>query len=400
MNILFLMKNFEVGGQEVVTIELAHKFIEHGHHVVIATFKKPAQKMADRLRREVVLYTLDGFKNSEENVLKLSDLLYNDKIDIVINQWGLPYIPIKILKQVKKINKKKYNQRFKVISVYHNSPDTNARIKDVEIEIDRTSNIVKRFILRQKRNLFRFITSSSMKYVYRMSDVYQVLSPSFIDKFQKFTGIHDISKLMVQTNPVTIKSDDFVFNPAKKAKEIIYVGRIDYNQKRVYRVIDTWALLEDRFPDWRLTIVGDGESKNDIEKQVRELKLKKVSFEGFQDPLLYYKRASILMLTSEYEGFPLVLAECMSFGVVPAVYGSYFAVYDIIKDTENGFIIPCTEKGYDKLLMAEKLSWLMKSPSMYEKMALKAISTSKNYSIETIYESWNNLFNKLKENKE
>lgn len=69
-----------------------------------------------------------------------------------------------------------------------------------------------------------------------------------------------------------------------------------------------------------------------MEKQVRELKLRNVSFEGFQNPKEYYERASILLLTSEFEGFPLVLPECMSFGVIPAVYGSYSAVYDIVED--------------------------------------------------------------------
>ena len=61
------------------------------------------------------------------------------------------------------------------------------------------------------------------------------------------------------------------------------MGRIDYNQKRVYRVIDTWALLENEFPDWRLTIIGDGIERKNIEQKVIDLKLKHVSFEGFQN---------------------------------------------------------------------------------------------------------------------
>ena len=45
-----------------------------------------------------------------------------------------------------------------------------------------------------------------------------------------------------------------------------YTPRIDYNQKRVYRVVDTWAKLESVFPDWKLTRVGDGTARKDIEK--------------------------------------------------------------------------------------------------------------------------------------
>ena len=110
---------------------------------------------------------------------------------------------------------------------------------------------------------------------------------------------------------------------------------MDCNQKRVLRILQTWALLEQRYPDWRLTIVGDGPDRVNLENQVFESQLENVSFEGFQNPRGYYERASILLLTSEFEGFPLVLPECMSFGVVPAVYGSYSAVYDIGNQLEK-----------------------------------------------------------------
>ena len=190
-----------------------------------------------------------------------------------------------------------------------------------------------------------------MRYVYNHSDVYEVLSPSFIELFKKFTGIKNPTKLVAQTNPITIDGSvqsEKITNVDKKEKEIIYVGRLDFVQKRVYRVIDTWNYLEERFPDWRLTIVGDGEDRENLENHVRYLGLKRVSFEGFQNPLNYYKRASMLLLTSDFEGFGLVIIEGMSFGVVPFVYGSYPAVYDIIDDNINGFILPMTEKGYDQ----------------------------------------------------
>lgn len=61
-----------------------------------------------------------------------------------------------------------------------------------------------------------------------------------------------------------------------KIKEIIYVGRLDFVQKRVYRVIDTWNYLEDNFPDWRLTIVGDGDDRQNLENHVKALALKRV----------------------------------------------------------------------------------------------------------------------------
>lgn len=384
------MKNYEIGGQEVVTSVLAKSFSDNNNNVIIACFNQPNKMMVRRTCDDVKVYSLNGFRYSENNVAKLRDILISEKIDVVINQWGLPYIGAKVLEKAKK------GLNVKVIAIYHNDPGTNARIKDVEIELSKTDNGFKQLLLITKKNLYRFITSRSMRYVYNHSDVYQVLSPSFVERFKDFTGIKNPKKLMVQTNPVTIETGDFVFSPEIKEKEIIYVGRIDYNQKRVYRVIDTWALLEKKYPDWRLTIVGDGVERENIEKQARTLGLKNVSFEGFQSPIEYYKRARILMLTSEYEGFGLVLIEGMSFGVVPAVYGSYSAVYDIVNDGVNGIVFPYQKEGFSAEKAAIQLQKIMHNDAVYNDMAEKAIETSKRYSVDEIYKSWEETFEKLK----
>lgn len=390
MNILFLMKAYEIGGQEVVTSVLAKSFNDNNHNVYIVCFNQPNKMMVERTCKDVKVYNLDGFKYSRSNVVKLRDILISERIDIVINQWGLPFIGAKVLDKARK------GLNVKVIAIYHNDPGTNARIKDVEIELSQTHNKLKRLLLMMKKNLFHFITSRSMRYVYNHSDVYQVLSPSFVERFKYFTRIKNPQKLMVQTNPVTIETRDFVFKPEDKEKEIIYVGRIDYNQKRVYRIIDTWALLEDRYPDWKLTIVGDGVERKNLENKAEALSLKHISFEGFQSPIEYYKRARILMLTSEYEGFGLVLVEGMSFGVVPAVYGSYSAVYDIVDNGMNGIVFPYNKEGFSAEDAARRMERIMADETIYKNMAEKAIETSKRYSVNEIYKSWKETFESLR----
>lgn len=389
LNILFLMKVFEVGGQEVVTATLADTFIKKGHQVVIASFKQPNDMMVKRTNPSVRFYTIGDFKYSRENVDIVRKILQENHINVVINQWGLPYVPCKVL------NESKEGMAIKTIAIYHNSPDTNARIKDVEIALSETHNPLKKAMLYAKMFAFKQITSRSMKYVYQHTDLYMVLSPSFVKKFKEFTGITHPDHLQVLTNPVTIDSSSYDYFLSKKQKEIIYMGRIDYNQKRVYRVVDTWAKLELMFPDWKLTIVGDGTARKDIEKQVKEYGLQRVSFEGFQQPKPYYERASILMLTSEYEGFPLVLAECMSFGVIPAVYNSYSAVCDIIDGCKDGIVLPYHEKGYDANEAAGMIANIMKDDGKRELMALAAIKKSKEYSVEKIYSEWERVFHSL-----
>ena len=393
MNLLFLLRTCEVGGIGVVTSTLANKFIEEGHHVVLASFLKPPAEMLAKFDKKVVVESLGAYTDNDEIVSNLRTLLISNKVDLIINQLGLPFLPCKV------INKAKKGLNIKTIAFYHNSPDTNARIKDVDIALSATHNPLKKAMLYAKMFAFKQITSRSMKYVYQHTDLYMVLSSSFVKKFKEFTGITHPSHLQVLTNPVTIDSSSYDYSLSKKQKEIIYMGRIDFNQKRVYRVVDTWAKLEPVFPDWKLTIVGDGTARKDIEKLVKEYGLQRVSFEGFQQPKPYYERASILMLTSEYEGFPLVLAECMSFGVIPVVYDSYSAVRDIIEDGKDGVVIPYEKNGYDADNAAGMLAKVMQNDSLRNMMALAAVEKSKAYSIERIYQEWMSTLTSLLDNK-
>lgn len=389
MEILFLMKYFEVGGQEVVTSVLADKFSKQGHHVVIASFSPPARLMRERLPKDISFYVLDGFHYSRKNIKMIRNILENHQIKVVINQWGLPYLPILLLR------KACAKQNIKIVSVYHNDPGTNARLKIVEEQIKQVAGEWYKIILKIEWYIFRIATGISMHYVYNYSDRYMLLSQSFVSSFKRFAYLTKNDKVQVLPNPITISSSDFVFDFSQKRKEILYIGRLDENQKRIHRIIDTWALLEASFSDWKLTIVGDGVEKRNLVEKVIQLKLNNVSFEGFQSPLEYYKRASILILTSEYEGFPLVLAEAMSFGVIPVVYGSYSAVYDIISDGVDGVILPYNKKGYDTEFAAEKMKELMLDADKRNNLAQAAIITSKRYSVESIMDSWNELFVKL-----
>ncbi len=392
MNILFLMKVFEIGGQEVVTATLAKSFVDHGHNVSIAVFNKPNPQMVARLDTRVKVYTIGEFRYTESNVRKLRKILIQEKADIVINQWGLPYVPAKVL------HKARRGLGIKTIAVYHNSPDSNARLKGVELALEHTDNPLKRLLLFCKMFAFKQITSRSMRYVYYHSDLYMVLSPSFIDKFKNFTGIKNPNHLVVQTNPVTIDASDYKFSPEEKQKEVLYVGRLEHNQKRVNRVIETWEFIEEHNPNWKLTIVGDGPERSNLEQISNNIGLKRVSFVGFQNPNEYYKRAAVLMLTSEYEGFPLVIAECMSFGVVPIVYGSYSAVYDIIENGKNGAIVEPKNGKFNVQTCVNVLLGLMNNNDGLRKMSAKAMQASKQYSIEHIYEQWSNTLNSIIKN--
>ena len=390
MNILFLLKSFEVGGLEVVTTTLANKFQKEGHKVVIWTFSEGKTSLVSRLDENVKLVYGVGFNLSKCNINALRTVLIDEKIQIVINQWGLPFIPDKKLKKASR------GIPVKIIAVYHNDPSTNGRLKDVEIAMEKNRNIVVYLGLKMKYWLYRQITAASMRYVYRNSDRYMVLSQSFVEGFKKFTGIRKADRLIVQTNPITIDISDYNYDFERKKKELVFVGRLDYTQKRVSRIIETWSLLEHKHADWILRIVGDGPERDNIEHMVQKLELKNVRFEGFQYPRSYYEIASILILTSEYEGFGLVVAEAMSFGVIPVVLGSYSAIYDLLVDGENGIIVPYSHKdGFNANVMANALERLMNDRILCQKMSLIAYRHSRFFSIERISKEWYDKLNKI-----
>jgi len=388
-NVLFLLKGLETGGLEVVTAVLANKFVTEGHSVSVFAFLGGKNSIADRFDKRIKLYLQNDYSQSRKNVESLRRVLQDDNISVIINQWGLPYIPIKVALKASR------GLHVKIISVYHNAPSFNGRIQKLNIALNGCENPITRLLLNVSRTALKYVTSRAMAYIYRHSDVFLVLSPSYIEDFQKFTHVNNLNHLKVLTNPVTVINDEYEYQFKHKQKEIIYVGRLDFVQKRVYRVIDTWNYLEDNFPDWRLTIVGDGEDRQNLENHVKALGLKRVSFEGFQKPMAYYKRASILLLTSDFEGFPLVLAECMSFGVIPAVYNSYSAVCDIIDGDKDGIVLPYHKQGYDANEAAGMIANIMTDDGKREQMALAAIKKSKEYSVEKIYSEWESVFHSL-----
>ncbi|GHT48401.1 hypothetical protein FACS189440_11900 [Bacteroidia bacterium] len=380
------MKYYQVGGQETVTNVLAHKFIEEGHNVSVVCFTELSPIMLERADKQIHFYGLGDFKASKKNITSLREILINEKINIIINQWGLPYIPTKVASEASR------SLNIKYISVYHNDPGTNGRLKVIEQQLHKEQSAIKRGVLKVKWQIVRIMTGISMNYVYRHSDFYALLSKSFIESFRKFAFLKNVSKVKVIANPLTI---DFSDTDDLKQREILFVGRLENNQKRVDRILDIWALLYRKYPNWKLTIVGDGEDRDMLEEKSRKLQLKNIEFAGYHNPVEYFKRASILLLTSDYEGFGLVIIEGMIYGVVPVVYGSYSAVYDIIDDTVDGLIISKDTESVIPVKMAEKIEMLIDSPVLLNQMSIRAIEKSKNYSLDKIYLAWMSmLFNR------
>ena len=94
---------------------------------------------------------------------------------------------------------------------------------------------------------------------------------------------------------------------------LLTVGRLAV-QKDQATLLDALARLKDR--RWRLTIVGDGPLRGDLERQAALLGLaSRITFAGFVDPLPHYAAADLFLLPSRWEGFPAVALEALAAGL-------------------------------------------------------------------------------------
>ena len=114
--------------------------------------------------------------------------------------------------------------------------------------------------------------------------------------------------------------------------------------------------------------MGEGPYKSTLEEYIRRYDIQRVCFKGFQvsPPIQHYKEASIFLLTSDLEGFGLVVIESMSYGVVPVVYGSYEAIYDIIDNGKSGLI---TLIPYNSQKTIDCISLLIENEKLRKEMA-------------------------------
>src|SRR5690606_26708162 len=109
----------------------------------------------------------------------------------------------------------------------------------------------------------------------------------------------------------------------EKSKTILHVGRLNIHQKRSDLLLDVWARVHAALPDWQFIIVGDGEYKETIDRQILSRALPRVQTVGYQNPTNFYRQSSLFVMTSAFEGFPNVIIEAQSFGVIPFAFNSF-----------------------------------------------------------------------------
>ncbi|MCL1851251.1 MAG: glycosyltransferase [Bacteroidetes bacterium] len=335
----------------------------------------------------------EKFQVDKSNIYEqFSDFLTRNKIDIVICQHVVG--TRKIFEQMKLAVNKTQNCKF--VYCFHLAPDYYFVHPNLNAEIFRFFDTFKNFrkivVGLLPKLLYNILVSKEIQKELAIYNDYfdkiVLLSKRYIQDYNKLSNIPAWKQKDVVAIPNILTFNEKISEKDIESKEniVLIVARLSERLKRISQSLKIWKKVQQRtdIKDWRLIILGIGDDEKYYKKLVKKLDIKKVYFEGRQNPIEYYKKASVYMMTSASEGWGLTLTEAQQMGVVPIVFDSFGAVHDIIEDKYNGLIIP----NNDIERYADKLAWLMQHDEECQTMACNAVESSKKFHLSEIGKQW------------
>ncbi len=345
----FLINKMSGGGAERVVSLLANYLQNQNYQIRIITFqgsdKYPLDKNIERIKLHRHPFFQSVIVNGFFGLLKFYRKKSNrpDIISSHIHLLGLMTIPI-------------------------------SRIYKIPIIVSEHNNHLA------KPNPFKNLLWNNF---YKYADAVTILTDFDADFFKARNP-----KTYLMPNPCSfdvISQDE----PKKRKKEILAVG--DLNRifhKGFDNLID---IAEEALADnseWCLKIIGGGEKGlEELRNMVENRKLeKKIIFTGFQTDIKErLANAEIFILSSRYEGLPMVLLEAMSQGTACIAYDCISGPSDIITHLHNGILV----KNQDKEEMVKWLKKLIEDTDLRRKFNSNAPLALEKFSINSVGEKWN-----------
>lgn len=391
MNILFLLRLWPVfGGGETMTRLWANEFVKKGYNVHIVYFKyteygtKPF--IDEHIKQHLIEgglcdeYTSHDVDDSANVCGKLCDIINSESIDVVINQW----LPKSFVRNIQRDTNAKVVWCFRTMFAQpYEKPSTFKRWLKYTLFPLHYKSRIKRNAVRQVEEILPFV------------DKYVLLSEAYRKQYLSWSKNPQPDKVIAIPNPIPFNNT--LSNQEIEAKEniVLVVGRMQECTKKFSSVLKVWHILEkssqQETKKWRLVLVGDGDDLPLNKQMARDLKLQRVSFEGFQNPMQYYKRAKIFLMTSQIEGFGNVLLEAQQMSVVPIAMDSYPAVRDIIQSGYNGILVPKD----DVRSMSKALISLITDSNELARLRYNGANYIKYFSMDNVTKKWIDLLNEL-----
>jgi glycosyltransferase involved in cell wall biosynthesis len=176
------------------------------------------------------------------------------------------------------------------------------------------------------------------------------------------------------------------------SKTVIAAGRVRH-QKDFRRMVNAFALVAAKHPDWQLKIFGDGPNRERLENLVIELGLQANVF--FPGPVknigAELAAASVYALSSRREGFPMVLLEAMSKGLPVVSFDCPTGPREIVRNEENGLLVP----HQDVEALAAGINRMIEDEELRRRCGRGAVETAARYTIDVIGARWEELLTEV-----
>lgn len=246
-------------------------------------------------------------------------------------------------------------------------------------------------------NVFKAFALDNVKFfktLYQNADAVVCLS----EADRKFWSVLGVDSYYIP-NPVVNDSRNsrMAFDEPKDVLIVLWVGRLEEKQKNIQDVVDIAMMVKESLPDVQFQIVGKFENRRleySIKDRIKKLGLQdSINFMGYyKDTSVFYLNADAMILTSGYEGFPMVVAEAMAFGVPVVTYAMPYL--ELFRDRKGFIEVP----QRDTERMAEELVTLLKDDAVRHKLSEEAKEVFLKFAGVNLLNKWECLFDMRKKN--
>lgn len=373
MKILYCIAGtYNSGGMERVLANKANYLVRHGYEVVIATTDQRDQ--ASFFALDPAIRCIDLGINYEEN---------NGKS--ILNKL-LKY-PFKQLRHRKRLSRLLALERPDItISMYCNEAALLPKMKD------GSKKVLEIHFSKFKRMQY------GRKGLWRVVDWWRSrMDERLVRRYDKFVVLTKEDKGYWGDLPnIEVIPNARSFNTAQcadlTAKQVLAIGRYSH-QKGFERLIEAWEPIAQKWPDWHLEIIGNGEERIGLQRQIDNLGLSPyIQLKEHTNRIeTSYLNSSILALSSRYEGLPMVLIEAQTFGLPIVAFACKCGPKDVIEQGKTGILV----REGDIVGLSQALESLISDENLRIQMGREAKCASERYDENNIMRRWITLFNQL-----
>ena len=365
------------GGADRVITEKANWLANHGYDVMIVTDTQLGRDPIYPLSDKVALYDL------------AVDFSLEYGHSLPIRAWWYIKLMFQYRKKLSSFLLKRQSDI--VITTLGRDLDFLTKINDGSVKIGE-SHIARQFsrnfhLMEQKGGLHKIIAQIWRKKQERDVSRLDALILLTQEDANSWKGI---TKTFVIPNPTPFFPENTSTCDSRKA---ICVGR--FNEQKGYEyLIDAWAIVSKRHPDWILNAYGSGEIKEQLQMRIIERGVSQTFFlnEPTSDIVNKYLESSIYIMSSRFEGFPMVLLEAMSCGLPCVSFDCPNGAKDIIENNRNGYIIDYLNVKE----LAEGVCKLIENESLRKMMGANAKEDVKRYLPDIVMQLWVDLFKSIR----